>query len=101
LLARAVEDVVTPDRLGAASKYMWIITLWLQASSILNWYTTTETLPRITVAEVGAIHFDEDQLLTGVDARWIRRSWSTNKMGIDNNVVPIGREVSGLEFLAL
>jgi hypothetical protein len=68
---------------------------------MLYWYTAAEAFPRVAIGEGGTICFDEDHLLAIIHASWIWIGWRPNKFSIDNDVLPVRREVARLKLLLL
>ena len=101
LLVSAVYDVMSPNRHCSASKDVRIVPLRPQVSSPVRWHTATEAFPGVAVVKVRSICLDEDQLLAVIYASRIWISWCANELGIDNDMPPVGREVSRLELLLL
>jgi hypothetical protein len=76
---------------------MGIVSLGVERAGILRGHAAAEALPRIAVGEVGSVRLDEYQLLAGVDAGRVWGRGGADKLDVGDDVVPVGREVAGLE----
>lgn len=94
----AFKNVMPDEKAGAISEGLGIVVLGVvNPNSIPVWYSACDALPRVSIAELGAVCFDNDDLHARGDTCWIRGSWCTLTYDLSKHMLSIRQKIAGLK----